>query len=58
LKPFNKLYQNGKASDPREELTKRLCMYIPTDMTVLTYNMIFEKGVLQRLAEEHGAKSC
>jgi len=42
-------------ADPREELARKLCIDIPTDVTVLTYNMSFEKGVLQRLAEEYGA---
>ena len=36
--------------DPRYELAKRLVEDIPTDVTVLAYNMGFEKGVIQRLA--------
>jgi len=34
--------------DPRELLAERLCEDIPTDVTVLTYNMSFEKGVIQK----------
>ncbi len=36
--------------DPREELTKNLCNHIPSDVTVLAYNMSFEKGVIKKLA--------
>ena len=36
--------------DPREELTKNLCNDIPNDVTVLAYNMSFEKGVIKKLA--------
>ena len=36
--------------DPRYELAKRLVEDIPTDVTVLAYNMSFEKGVIQKLA--------
>ena len=39
-------------SDPREELARQLCADIPADVTVLAYNMSFEKGVLGGLAEE------
>lgn len=38
--------------DPRYELAKHLINDIPTDVTVLAYNMGFEKGVIKRLAEE------
>lgn len=37
--------------DPRYELAKRLVKDIPTDVTVLAYNMGFEKGVIRKLAD-------
>ncbi|QOY55711.1 DUF2779 domain-containing protein [Candidatus Sulfurimonas marisnigri] len=37
--------------DPRYELAKRLVEDIPIDVTVLAYNMSFEKGVNAKLAE-------
>ncbi|PHR54463.1 MAG: phosphomethylpyrimidine kinase [Arcobacter sp.] len=37
--------------DPRYELAKKLVEDIPTNVTVLTYNMSFEKGVNSNLAE-------
>ncbi len=37
--------------DPRYELAKRLVEDIPTDVTVLAYNMSFEKGINAKLAE-------
>jgi len=36
--------------DPRYELAKRLVADIPDDVTVLAYNMGFEKGVIKKLA--------
>jgi len=36
--------------DPRYTLAKRLVADIPTDVTVLAYNMGFEKGVIRKLA--------
>jgi len=36
--------------DPRELLARTLCEDIPSDVTVLAYNMSFEKGVIKRLA--------
>jgi hypothetical protein len=36
--------------DPRYELSKRLAEDIPTNVTVLAYNMGFEKGVIRKLA--------
>lgn len=36
--------------DPREQIVKRLIKDIPSDVTVLAYNMSFEKGVISRLA--------
>jgi len=37
--------------DPRYELAKRLVKDIPADVTVLAYNMGFEKGVIRKLAD-------
>jgi hypothetical protein len=37
--------------DPRYELAKKLVEDIPTDVTVLAYNMSFEKGVNIKLSE-------
>ena len=37
--------------DPREQLARRLIEDIPNDVTVLAYNMSFEKGVIQKLAD-------
>ena len=37
--------------DPRRELAERLLTEIPEDACVLTYNQVFEKGVLRDLAE-------
>ncbi|MAC82769.1 MAG: phosphomethylpyrimidine kinase [Arcobacter sp.] len=37
--------------DPREQISKRLVKDIPRDVTVLAYNMSFEKGVIKRLAD-------
>jgi hypothetical protein len=39
-----------KGMDPRYELAKRLVEDIPRDVTVLAYNMGFEKGVIKQLA--------
>ncbi len=36
--------------DPRYELAKKLVEDIPTNVTVLAYNMGFEKGVIRKLA--------
>ena len=38
--------------DPRYELAKRLVQDIPDNVTVLAYNMSFEKGVIRKLAEQ------
>ena len=40
-------------SDPRELLALKLCEDIPRDVTVLAYNMSFEKGVIRKLASEY-----
>jgi len=45
------LAQDG--TDPRELLAQKLCEDIPTDVTVLAYNMGFEKGVIKKLASEY-----
>jgi len=37
--------------DPREEIAKKLIEDIPDDVTVLAYNMSFEKGVIKKLAD-------
>ena len=39
--------------DPRAFLVKSLCKDIPRDVTVLTYNMHFEKDVIDKLASEY-----
>jgi hypothetical protein len=39
--------------DPREQIAKRLIEDIPSDVTVLAYNMSFEKGVIKRLANTY-----
>ncbi|GIT97991.1 DUF2779 domain-containing protein [Sulfurovum sp. TSL1] len=44
-------------SDPRALLAQKLCEDIPRDVTVLAYNMGFEKGVIQKLASEYEALS-
>lgn len=41
-----------EGTDPREALVQRLVADIPSDATVLAYNMSFEKGVLKKLAEQ------
>jgi len=39
--------------DPRALLAQKLCEDIPRDVTVLAYNMGFEKGVIRKLAAEY-----
>jgi len=39
--------------DPRELLAQKLCEDIPIDVTVLAYNMGFEKGVIRKLASKY-----
>jgi len=39
--------------DPRELLARKLCEDIPRDVTVLAYNMGFEKGVIKKLASAY-----
>ena len=43
--------------DPREALAKQLCKEIPQDVTILAYNMSFEKGVIRKLASEYAMLS-
>lgn len=44
-------------SDPRELLARKLYEDIPRDVTVLAYNMGFEKGVIRKLALEYESLS-
>ena len=39
--------------DPRVQLAQKLCEDIPRDVTVLAYNMGFEKSVIKRLASNY-----
>ncbi|MBC8237065.1 MAG: DUF2779 domain-containing protein [Helicobacteraceae bacterium] len=45
------LAQDGE--DPKALLAQKLCEDIPCDVTVLAYNMGFEKGVIRKLATEY-----
>jgi hypothetical protein len=47
----HKEFLADEGADPRYELAKRLVEDIPVDVTVLAYNMSFEKGVNAKLAE-------
>ncbi len=47
---INKEYLSEDSIDNRYELAQKLCEDIPNDVTVLAYNMSFEKGVIKRLA--------
>ncbi len=40
-----------EGTDPRRAIAESLCRDFPTDVCVLAYNMSFERGVLQRLAD-------
>ena len=40
-----------EGTDPRRAIAESLCKDFPTDVCVLAYNMSFERGVLQRLAQ-------
>ena len=40
-----------EGTDPRRAIAESLCKDFPTDVCVLAYNMRFERGVLQKLAE-------
>ncbi|PLY05183.1 MAG: DUF2779 domain-containing protein [Arcobacter sp.] len=46
----HKEYLSKDSVDSRYELAQKLCEDIPSDVTVLAYNMSFEKGVIKRLA--------
>lgn len=46
----HKEYLSQDSVDSRYELAKRLCKDIPNNVLVLAYNMSFEKGVINRLA--------
>ncbi|MCT7908941.1 DUF2779 domain-containing protein [Arcobacter lacus] len=46
----HKEYLAQDSVDSRYELAKKLCEDIPSDVKVLAYNMSFEKGVINRLA--------
>ena len=46
----HKEYLSKDSIDSRYELAQKLCEDIPSDVTVLAYNMSFEKGVIKRLA--------
>ena len=50
LEHYEFLAEEGK--DPRYELAKHLVQDIPRDVTVLAYNMGFEKGVIRKLAAQ------
>jgi len=41
--------------DPRQDLARKLVADIPADVCVLSYNMVFEKGVIKRLAAQFPA---
>lgn len=47
----HKEFLGDENSDPREALAKQLVEDIPLNVTVLAYNMGFEKGVIRKLAE-------
>ena len=40
-----------EGTDPRRAIAESLCKDFPTDVCVLAYNMSFERGVIERLAE-------
>ena len=40
-----------EGADPRRAIAESLCKDFPVDVCVLAYNMSFERGVLQRLAD-------
>lgn len=47
---IHKEYLSEDSIDSRYELAQKLCADIPNDVTVLAYNMSFEKGVIKSLA--------
>src|SRR5215510_192558 len=40
-----------KGRDPRRKLAERLCVDVPKNVCVLTYNMGYEKGIIKELAD-------
>jgi hypothetical protein len=50
---YHKEFLAKEGDDPRYELAKKLVSDIPSYVTVLAYNMGFEKGVIKRLAETY-----
>ncbi|MFA9374773.1 MAG: DUF2779 domain-containing protein [Poseidonibacter sp.] len=53
----HKEYLAKDGIDPREQIAKSLCEHIPSNMTVLAYNMSFEKGVIKKLSDLYPALS-
>ena len=49
----HKEFLGDENSDPREALAKQLVEDIPLHVTVLAYNMGFEKGVIRKLAQRY-----
>lgn len=49
--PVHYEYLVEPGNDPRRELAEKLLAEIPEEACVLTYNQVFEKGVLKNLAE-------
>jgi hypothetical protein len=49
----HKEYLSQDSVDSRYDLALKLCVDIPSDVTVLAYNMSFEKGVIKRLASNY-----
>lgn len=47
----HKEFLADEGTDPRFELAKSLVEHIPRDVTILAYNMAFEKGIIKNLAE-------
>lgn len=45
-------FLGDEATDPREALAKRLVQDIPMNVSVLAYNMSFEKGVIRKLSSQ------
>jgi hypothetical protein len=53
----HKEYLSRDSIDPRFEFTKSLCANLPDDVTVLAYNMSFEKNVIKELAHPYYVKT-
>ncbi|MBN2833062.1 MAG: DUF2779 domain-containing protein [Campylobacterales bacterium] len=49
----HKEFLGDENSDPREALAKQLVEDIPSNVTVIAYNMGFEKGVIRKLAQNY-----